>query len=68
LSNVFEFVANVTGYKNVNATDPPAMNGTESGFLAKSSTGSSDSSIISSSAILTTTTLAFFVSAIASLI
>ncbi|KAF9351739.1 hypothetical protein BGX26_010328 [Mortierella sp. AD094] len=34
LSNVFSFVANATGYKNVNVTNSPVLNGTEPGFLA----------------------------------
>ncbi|KAF8933761.1 acid phosphatase [Dissophora ornata] len=34
LSNVFNFVAAATGYKNVNVTNPPLLNTTEPGFLA----------------------------------
>ncbi|KAG0214797.1 hypothetical protein BGX28_001432 [Mortierella sp. GBA30] len=34
VSNVFNVVANLTGYKNVNVTTGPGLNGTEPGFLA----------------------------------
>ncbi|KAF9174196.1 hypothetical protein BGX21_004909 [Mortierella sp. AD011] len=37
LSNVFSFVANATGYENVNVTESPVLNGTEPGFLAPTS-------------------------------
>ncbi|KAG0083666.1 hypothetical protein BGZ92_010568 [Podila epicladia] len=34
LSNVFDIVAKASGYKNVNVTNRPLLNGTEPGFLA----------------------------------
>ncbi|KAI1318993.1 hypothetical protein EDD11_005191 [Mortierella claussenii] len=34
VSNVFDVVAKLTGYTNVNVTNPPGLNGTEHGFLS----------------------------------
>ncbi|KAF9331871.1 hypothetical protein BG006_005267 [Podila minutissima] len=38
LSNVFDIVAKVSGYKNVNVTNPPLLNGADPGFLAPAPT------------------------------
>ncbi|KAF9378771.1 hypothetical protein CPB97_009376 [Podila verticillata] len=38
LSNVFDIVAKASGYKNMNVTNPPLLNGTEPGFLAPTPT------------------------------
>ncbi|KAG0003435.1 hypothetical protein BGZ80_003099 [Entomortierella chlamydospora] len=38
LSNVFDFVAKVTGYENANVTNPPFLNDTIPGFMTNHST------------------------------
>ncbi|KAF9575033.1 hypothetical protein EC968_004530 [Mortierella alpina] len=48
VSNVFEVVANLTGYQNTNVTKTPGLNGTEPGFLSpKTSTGSNPAAVVS---------------------
>ncbi|KAF9283205.1 hypothetical protein BGZ68_005499 [Mortierella alpina] len=53
VSNVFDFVARLTGYQNTNVTKPPGLNGTEPGFLSpKSSIGSKPAAAASTAMVV----------------
>ncbi|KAF9436683.1 hypothetical protein BGZ76_003284 [Entomortierella beljakovae] len=66
MANVFDFVAKVTGYKNVNVTNSPLLNDTIPGFLTKVKPTSATSSIVIST--LLASTLALLVSTLVSFV